>query len=478
MTRPIFKYFLFLIVIMSPVVGVPKGSLFDVPKKKEKDLTPQEAAIFYANVAARIQKEYVHDVSQSQLLGGALNGMLTSLDPHSGYLSPEKFEMIKDSVKGEYEGLGMEVLPKNGLILIVSPMDDTPAERAGLKPGDYIIMVDGKPVLNEDLNDIVKKMQGKPGTKITLTIRRESKPPFDVTLSRAIIKVKAVKWKVFKDVGYIRITSFINKSTKNEVMDAIQSIQQKVGNKLKGYIIDLRNNAGGLLDQAVDVTDIFIKAGEVVSIRGRDPKDTQAFKTGDDEDFTKGLPLVVLINDGSASASEIMAGALQDHGRAVVVGTRSFGKGSVQVIMPLTNGGAIKMTTALYYTPSGRSIQKDGVEPDIYIPQSVDVKEVNSRVIREKDLSNALENGNVDSSDKEKEKDKDDSEAQEDNKDFFSIDEKDKDKDSDSEQHEKDKLLVSDFQLKRAVDIVKGMSIYAHSIVGKRKKTTSLAKNS
>lgn len=439
-----------------------KGSVSDVPRKKDT-LTAREAAIFYANVAARIQKEYVDDVTQDELLEGALQGMLSSLDPHSGYLTAEKLKLIKESVKGEYGGLGMEVTTKNGLVMIVTPMDDTPADRADLRPGDYIIMIDGRPVLNQDLSEIVKKMQGKPGTKVTLTIRRGDEPPFDVSLSRAVIKLKSVKWKIFDDVGYVRVINFINKNTKMEVVKAIKEIQSRLTKKLKGFVLDLRNNAGGLLDQAVDVTDIFIQDGLVVSIKGRSKEEQQSFRTGDDKDFINGLPLVVLINGGTASAPEIVAGALQDHGRAVILGTKSFGKGSVQVIMPMTNGGAIKMTTALYYTPSGRSIQKEGVEPDIEIKQAVDVKEIKARRLREKDFDNALENGEKD---KKKKREKDKGLI-----DFLSDQEV-------SGEIPKDKALLSDFQLKNAVDVLKGMSIYSKSIVGKRRpKKTVAVKN-
>ena len=450
-----------------------KGSSLDVPEK-QKVLTLQEAAIFYANVAARIKQEYVQDVPHEKLLEGALNGMLSSLDPHSAYLSPEKLKFIRDSVKGEYGGLGMEVQPKNGLILIVTPVDDTPAERAGLKPGDLIIMVDGEPVLNQDLAEVVKKMQGKPGTKITLTIRRGEKSPFDVTLSRAIIKIKAVKWKIIEDVGYIRITSFINKNTKNEVLNAIKKTQQKLGKNLKGFVIDLRNNAGGLLEQAVDVTDIFIKSGEVVSIKGRNEKETKIFKTGDDEDFTKGVPLVLLINEGSASAAEIMAGALQDYGRAVIVGTQSFGKGSVQVILPMINGGALKMTTSLYYTPLGRSIQKEGIQPDIVISQLVDMKKIRSRSIREKDLYRALKNGSPKDTSKKEEISKKEEDMSSFIDEFLPLDKEDEK----NLKERKNPLLTSDFQLSRAVDILKGMSIYGHSIIEKPRHKRALAKTS
>lgn len=451
-----------------------KGSVLDVPKESEtkKVLTIKEAALFYASVASRVQQEYVEPVSQQTLLEGALEGMLSALDPHSSYLSSEKLKMIQDSLKGEYGGLGMEVTLQNGQVLVVSPMDDTPADRAGLKPGDYILKVDGKSILNQDLGNVVKKMQGKPGTSVVLTLQRGEQDPFDVTLSRAIIPVNVVKWRVIGDVGYIRLISFMNKNTKSEVVKAIDKIQKKLGSRLKGFVLDLRNNAGGLLDQAVDVTDIFIKSGTVVSIKGRHKKTEQIFKTNDDEDLIQGLPMVVLINGGSASASEIVAGALQDHRRAVITGTQSFGKGSVQVIMPMTNGGALKLTTAFYYTPSGRSIQKEGVHPDVEIHQTLPMQLNEEKSFREEDFSKALKEKTL----KEKEDEGSDKKVPS----FLekNLEKKKKGKKQGKKQKNgppqnsqkgplhllKTKEDEMDFQLKRALDVLKGMSIYAHSI--------------
>ena len=320
----------------------------------------------FGDVFERVRKDYVEEVTDQTLLESAINGMLTSLDPHSGYMPAKSFQEMQEQTKGEFGGLGIEVTMESGLVKVVSPIDDTPASRAGVQPGDFIIGIDGKPAVGLTLQDAVEKMRGPVNTPITITLRRAETEPFDVQLVRAVVRVQSVKSRVEGDVGYIDINQF-NETTQVGLDTAIKSLKAKIGPKLKGYVIDLRNNPGGLLDQAVSVSDTFLDRGEIVSTRTRHSEETQRYnaKPGD---LTDGKPLVVLINDGSASASEIVAGALQDHGRAILLGTKSFGKGSVQTIIPLARGeSAMRLTTARYYTPSGRSIQATGIDPDIEV---------------------------------------------------------------------------------------------------------------
>jgi carboxyl-terminal processing protease len=329
--------------------------------------TYQELALF-GEVFTRVRADYVDKVKDNKLIGSAINGMLTSLDPHSNYLDRKDFSDMKVQTRGEFGGLGIEVSMEKGVVKVVSPIDDTPAAKAGLKPGDLITQIDGKPVQGMTLPQAVEKMRGPVDSQITLTIDRKGQKPFDVTLTRATIKVKPVTAKLEKDhIGYIRITSF-NEQTDTGLDAAMKKLRQKSGNKLDGLVLDLRNNPGGLLDQAVAVANAFLDKGEIVSLRGRQADDAQRYDARPGADISGGLPMVVLINGGSASASEIVAGALQDQHRAVLLGTRSFGKGSVQTIIPLPGNGAMRLTTARYYTPSGRSIQAEGIEPDIVVP--------------------------------------------------------------------------------------------------------------
>lgn len=316
-----------------------------------------------------IKTDYVEPTENRKLVEDAINGMLSSLDPHSGFMDAESFADMETQTKGEFGGLGMEVSLDKGLVRIMSPIDDTPAYKAGLQTGDFITHIDGISVVGLSLNEAVKKMRGKPKTKITLTISRKDKEPFDVTLTRDIIKVKPVKYEAKEDIGYIRIITFSEKTTQM-LQEAIKALTKSIGEeKLKGFIIDVRNNPGGLLEQAVGVCDTFLDKGEIVSTRSRNPEDTVRF-SAQTPDITNGLPLVVLINEGSASASEIVAGALQDHKRAVIVGLKSFGKGSVQTVKSIPGFGAIRLTTARYYTPSGNSIQAKGIVPDIQVPRA------------------------------------------------------------------------------------------------------------
>jgi carboxyl-terminal processing protease len=320
----------------------------------------------FGEVFERVRSEYVDDVSDNSLVESAINGMLTSLDPHSNYLNTKNFNDMKVQTRGEFGGLGIEVSMENGLVKVVSPIDDTPAARAGLKPGDLITHLDGEPVQGMTLPEAVEKMRGPVSSEIKLTIRREGRDPFDVKLIRATIKIQSVRSHLEGDnIGYIRVTTF-NEQTDTGLNNAMKNLKQQAGNKLVGVILDLRNNPGGLLDQAVAVSDAFLDKGEIVSTRGRRSEDAQRYNARQG-DIAGGLPMVVLINGGSASASEIVAGALQDHHRAILLGTRSFGKGSVQTIIPLPGHGAMRLTTARYYTPSGRSIQAKGIDPDIVV---------------------------------------------------------------------------------------------------------------
>jgi carboxyl-terminal processing protease len=320
----------------------------------------------FGEVFERVRAEYVDEVSDDTLVESAINGMLTSLDPHSNYLNTKNFNDMKVQTRGEFGGLGIEVSMENGLVKVVSPIDDTPAARAGLKPGDLITHLDGDPVQGMTLPEAVEKMRGPVSSEIKLTIRREGKEPFDVKLTRATIRIQSVRSHLEGDnLAYIRITTF-NEQTDVGLNNAIKNLKQQAGNKLLGVILDLRNDPGGLLDQAVAVADAFLDKGEIVSTRGRRSEDAQRYNARPG-DIAAGLPVAVLINGGSASASEIVAGALQDHHRAILLGTKSFGKGSVQTIIPLPGHGAMRLTTARYYTPSGRSIQAKGIDPDIIV---------------------------------------------------------------------------------------------------------------
>ena len=326
----------------------------------------------FGDIFERVRSHYVEKPDNSKLVEGAINGMLNSLDPHSSYLDPKSLRDMQSQVNGQFGGLGIEVTMEDGLIKVVTPIDDTPAAKAGLRAGDIITQLDDDPVQGLTLNQAVDKMRGAPNTKINLKIMRKGvDKPLDIAVVRDIIRVRSVRSKIEDDIGYIRITQF-NEQTADGLTKAIKEINEKIpADKLKGYVLDLRNNPGGLLDQAIAVSDAFLDRGEIVSTRGRDPEETQRFNARPG-DLTNGKPVIVLVNGGSASASEIVAGALQDHKRATLLGSRSFGKGSVQTIIPLGPGnGALRLTTARYYTPSGRSIQAKGIVPDIEVLQEV-----------------------------------------------------------------------------------------------------------
>ncbi|HST75863.1 MAG TPA: S41 family peptidase [Acetobacteraceae bacterium] len=324
----------------------------------------------FGDVFERVRAEYVEPTNDRDLVENAINGMLTGLDPHSNYMNAKAFRDMQVQTRGEFGGLGIEVTQDNGFIKVISPIDDTPAARAGVKAGDLIVALDGKTVQGLSLNEAVEKMRGAPNSRITLTVRREGdSKPIEMSMTREVIHIQVVKQRLEPgDIAYIRLTSF-NEQTDAGLKKALQTLKQQSGDKLKAIVLDLRNNPGGLLDQAVSVSDDFVDQGEIVSTRARHPEDSQRWnaKGGD---ITGGLPVVMLINGGSASASEIVAGALQDHHRAVLLGTRSFGKGSVQTVIPLPGNGAMRLTTARYYTPSGRSIQGLGITPDVEVQAS------------------------------------------------------------------------------------------------------------
>ncbi len=371
------------------VVTLGASPVLAVDAKKNDEETYRLLALF-GDVFERVRAEYVEPPSEEEMIEAAITGMLTSLDPHSSFLNAKSFKEMQVNTRGEFGGLGIQVTMEAGYIKVISPIDDTPAFRAGVEAGDIVTHLDGESVQGLTLTQAVDKMRGKVGSDIRMTVVREGREPFDVSITRAVIKITSVRSRVEGDIGYIRITSF-NEQTDVGLKRAVEKINEELGDKIQGYVLDLRNNPGGLLDQAVAVSDAFLERGEIVSTRSRNPEDTQRFNARSG-DLIEGMPLVILINGGSASASEIVAGALQDHRRAVVLGTKSFGKGSVQTIMPVSGNGAMRLTTARYYTPSGRSIQAKGVDPDIEVKQSR-IEEISSKRPRrsEADLRGALD---------------------------------------------------------------------------------------
>jgi carboxyl-terminal processing protease len=345
----------------------------------------------FMSVFNRVRAEYVEQVDEKTLLRGAIDGMLASLDPHSGYLDAKGYSRMMTTTEGEYGGLGLNVTQEDGAVKIIAPIEDSPGFKAGLKAGDFITHIDGKLIYGGTLDEAVDQMKGKPGTSLTITVVRPGRDkPFDVKLTRAIIELKAVKWEVKDRVGIINVNTF-SRSTTDEALAAIAAIDKSLGAPPLGYIVDLRSNPGGLLDQAVGLSDVFLERGEVVSQRGRQKSDIERYyaKPGD---AARGLPVVVLVDAGSASAAEIVAGALQEHHRAIVMGERTFGKGSVQTLLPVGKETALRLTTARYYTPSGRSVQEGGITPDIHVPQLSDPDYKSRPRLREADLRRHLIN--------------------------------------------------------------------------------------
>ena len=374
----------FLLVSATAVQADSNGS-------RKLDKRTFEYLNLFGEVFERVRNDYVEEVDDGEVIENAINGMLSSLDPHSSYLTEKSFKEMQVQTKGEFGGLGIEVTMENGLVKVVSPIDDTPASKAGVQAGDYISHIDDDPVLGLSLSEAVEKMRGRKGTKIKITILREAaSEPIEVTLVRDRIEIRSVKWREEgEDIGYLRVTSF-SEHTGKKLQKGIKELQKKMPD-MTGIVLDLRNNPGGLLDQAIAVSDAFLNRGEIVSTRGRDANDVRRYGATDG-DLLDDLPIVVLINGGSASASEIVAGALQDHKRAVVMGTKSFGKGSVQTVIPLPSHGAMRLTTSRYYTPSGRSIQAEGIEPDIDVPQATIELVKSGKQRYEADLRGALKN--------------------------------------------------------------------------------------
>lgn len=397
---------------------------------KAEEINSYELLNLFGEVMERAKATYVEEVNDKQLIEAAINGMLTSLDPHSSYLDSKDFKYMNEQTSGKFGGLGIEITMEQGVVKIVSPIDDTPAFKAGLKPGDYITNINGETIIGMTLNEAVDKMRGKPGTKVKLTIRRINEKPFDVTLKREEIKTQSVKSDIKDDdVLYIRVSSF-SEDVDKDMKKAFEKAKKGRKTPLKGIVLDVRNNPGGLLDQAVAVSGLFMDQGEVVSTRARNEEDTLRY-SAKGKDMTEGLPVVVLINNGSASASEIVAGALQDHKRAVILGEKSFGKGSVQTVVPLGNYGAMRLTTAKYYTPSGRSIQATGIEPDITVHPAKIEEFTNEYGFSEAEYTNALKNETVNN---------------------------DKKKDDKAKEEADD--WRKDYQLSRAVDLVKALNVY------------------
>ncbi len=388
----------------------------------------------FGQIFDRVRSGYVEEVTDEELIEKAIDGMLTGLDPHSGYMNEEVWQEMQTDTKGKFGGLGIEITMEEGFVKVISPIEDTPAYEAGVKAGDYIVQIGETPVFGLSLNEAVDLMRGKKGAPITITVSREGVDPFEIKIIRDIIKIQSVKSDVFNDIGYLRITSF-TEQTESGLIKSIKKIKEELGNKEIGYILDLRSNPGGLLNQAVKVTDIFLEKGEIVSTRGRKKIDMQRYqaKSGD---LIDAKPLIVIINGGSASASEIVAGALQDHKRAIIIGTKSFGKGSVQTIIPFKKSNdkmaGIRLTTARYYTPSGESIQGKGIDPDIIVEQG-SFESAEYKSYSESDLKGSLDN------------------------------EKNESDENTEEVSPQEKRLAVDFQLAQAVDLMKGLNIYQES---------------
>ncbi|MGJ3257991.1 MAG: S41 family peptidase [Rhodospirillales bacterium] len=413
-----------------------------VDAKKNDEETYRLLALF-GDVFERVRAEYVEPPSEEEMIEAAITGMLAALDPHSSFLNAKNYKEMQVNTRGEFGGLGIQVTMEAGFVKVISPIDDTPAFRAGIESGDLISHLDGESVQGLTLAQAVDRMRGKVGSDIRLTVVREGREPFDVTITRSVIKITSVRSRAEGKVGYIRITSF-NEQTDKGLERAFKKLKDEIGEDIQGYVLDLRNNPGGLLDQAIAVSDAFLDRGEIVSTRSRKPEDTQRFNAREG-DMAGGLPVAVLINGGSASASEIVAGALQDHRRAVVLGTKSFGKGSVQTIMPLSGSGAMRLTTARYYTPSGRSIQAKGVDPDIEVkPAKYEEIESNRPRRSEADLRGALDAGEKKEG-ADPEKTPEDGDA----------------KEGDAE------TTAQDYQLARALDLIRGLAIMSQNAAAK-----------
>ena len=410
----------------------------------------------FGDVFERVRADYVREVTDQELIEAAINGMLTSLDPHSSFLNKKNYQDMKVQTRGQFGGLGIQVTMENGYVKVISPIDDTPAFRAGVKAGDVVTHIDEESVLGLTLSEAVEKMRGAVNTNIALTIRRiGEEKPLEISITRAIIKVQSVKYRTEGNAAYIRITSF-SEQTEKGLKRALEKLTEELGDKMTGVVLDLRSNPGGLLDQAVLVSDAFLDQGEIVSTRGKDNQNVQRFSARDG-DLSNGMPVVVLVNGGSASASEIVAGALQDHKRAIIMGTKSFGKGSVQTIMPLSAGTAMRLTTSLYYTPSGKSIQQQGIVPDIEVqPAKVELLADGPRRRSEASLRNAIKNGNGNKTHDKPAADKPAEDKSSDGKKPAKDGKPAGDKAAETAEEEK----PQDYQLTRAVDLLQGIALY------------------
>ncbi len=425
--------------LLTSLFAAASLSMVYAQDKAENEPLPLDELQVFAEVFGKIKNEYVDEASDVDLLRDAIQGMLNGLDPHSTFLEPEAFKEVRISTEGKFGGLGIEVTTEDGLIKVVAPIDGTPAADADIRSGDIIVMIDGKPVRGMDLRDAVDSMRGEPGTQIVLTISREDTPELiEMPLIRAIIKVASVRGEMLENgFAYARISSF-QSGTSNNLRTQIDKLMKQNDGELDGLILDLRNNPGGVLNSAVDVSDHFLEQGNIVATRGRDSTMDTSYRARPG-DILDGAPLVVLVNGGSASASEIVAGALQDHERAIIMGTRTFGKGSVQTVIPMNNGGALKLTTARYYTPNDRSIQARGIEPDIEVKQrELSEPGQDGKMVRESDLAGHLSNG-------------DDADSVE--------DETEATEGSKKEKLELSKLIKQDYQLSEALNLLKGMSL-------------------
>tara|TARA_B100001741_G_scaffold4728_1_gene3985 strand:+ start:63 stop:1358 length:1296 start_codon:yes stop_codon:yes gene_type:complete len=423
-SKNVFLKVILLLTLITLLAPKTYGSSSDEEKYKYLDL--------FGQVFDRVRSSYVEEVTDQELIEKAIDGMLSGLDPHSGFMNEEVFQEMQMDTEGKFGGLGIEITMEEGFVKVIAPIEDTPAYEAGVLAGDYIIQIDETPVFGLTLNEAVELMRGKKGEPIVITISRANTEPFEIEIIRDYIKIRSVKSEVLNNIGYLRITSF-NEQTESGLLNAIKKIEQE--NKIKGYVLDVRSNPGGLLTQAVKVTDIFLERGEIVSTRGRDKKDIRRYRAKK-SDRTNGKPLVVIIDGGSASASEIVAGALQDHKRAIIIGTQSFGKGSVQTIIPFQvsnsdNLTGIRLTTARYYTPSGESIQGKGIVPDIIIEQG-EFESFDYKRFSESDLKDSLDKNN----------------------------EEDVEENEDNELSEFEKRLEIDYQLRRAFDLVQGVSLF------------------
>ena len=433
--------------ILIALAGVISGALITtqltdplIAQETKRVKSTYENLDLFGDIFERIRSSYVEEIDEEKLIESAISGMLTSLDPHSSYMAPEDFSTMQVQTRGEFGGLGIEVTQENGFIKVVSPIDDTPADNAGIEAGDFITKVDGESTLGKTLDEAVDKMRGPVGSEIIITIVREGvEEPFDVSIIRDTIEIKAVKARSEGKTVVLRVSSFTSKTYPNLKESLEKEINAAGGlENINGVVVDLRNNPGGLLNQAIRVSDAFLESGEIVSTRGRGARDAERYNATPG-DLTNGKPIVVLINGGSASASEIVAGALQDHHRAIIVGTKSFGKGSVQTIIPLSSdGAAMRLTTARYYTPSGRSIQSLGVSPDILVEQRIrsdeDSDEARNFQRFEADLENSLSNDSLTDDERK-----------------FLEDERKK-------QEETAKMRNDDYQLSYALDVLKGLA--------------------